>query len=319
MSNRLAIDYFPVPIDDFLSESLLKFTIYIKISDDKFIKIAEAGTSIEKEKIEEYKSKSVKSLYITSDDYKKYLQLNIRLTRTLAMEPEYKIRSTKIIGSINSMLGDLVFKNLLDKETYSEAKDICVKTLQLASDAPTLIDILEAMKETSEKELFHATAVSFISCLIFKSLAWTYSANVHKLVFSSILHDVGKKWLSPELINKSPSVMSSNELKEYKKHVTTGRDLLLDVRLMSIDVIQAVYEHHETFNGTGFPNGLRGQQISPFARVLRIADDFCNLVYPKEGVKELSASEAVAVMISSKAAEYDPSILSAFKDAFKIS
>lgn len=272
--------------------------------------------TIDKERIESYKAKGVKSLYVTDNDYKQYTRLNMQLASSISTDSKYKKVGSKIIGNVNVMLSNLAFKNEIDEAIYNDTKDLCAKTFELISDNFSLISILESLRKTSEAELFHSTAVSFVSSLIARHMSWTYSANIHKLVLGSMLHDIGKRSLPAQLFAKAPIEMSNSELKEYEKHTTIGRDILLDITNMSSDIVQAVYEHHETFNGTGFPNAIKSQQIHPFARAIRIADDFCNYIYPKDNKQARSVDQAFEIMTTVKSVEYDPALLEAFMKAF---
>jgi response regulator RpfG family c-di-GMP phosphodiesterase len=311
-------DFFAIPIDDFLSGSTLKYDLYIKLGESKFIKLANVGTVIDKERLEAYKNKGAVVLYVGLEDYKDYMHLNITLSSATGQRSKYKNVTPKIIGNVSSIFGNLVFKKAIDEKVFNETKGICTQAFRLIEDNDDLVRTLESIKDISDAELLHSTAVSFVASLIARSMKWNYGPNVYKLLFASMLHDVGKKVLPRSIIDKMHVAMTNAEIKEYQKHVNYGRDMILEIKTMHSDVAQAVYEHHETFNGVGFPNEIKGQAIHPLARVIRIADDFCNYMYPKEDGRSRSLPEVLKLMSTVKYVEYDPKILQSFLKNFRI-
>jgi HD-GYP domain-containing protein (c-di-GMP phosphodiesterase class II) len=302
-------DYFPIPIYEFISGPALKYDLYIRLGESNFVKIAGVGTKMDKDRIETYKKKGVESLYLTTEDYKSYLLLNIKNTESMTSQAKDRDTWTRLFGNINSMLNNLAFSKDLDEVTYNKTKAVCVKTYQLISDNSQLIGILDMLCKTSDTEIFHATAVSFVSSLLCGGLSYTYSTNAHKLILAGMFHDIGKKNMGPDILQKSPLAMSNAELKQYQRHTIEGRDILIEVKSIHSDIIEAVYEHHEALNGTGFPNGIKGSRIHPLARVLKVADDFCNYMYPKKGIQIRSLYETLTIMSSVKANEYDADII----------
>jgi response regulator RpfG family c-di-GMP phosphodiesterase len=141
-------------------------------------------------------------------------------------------------------------------------------------------------------------------------MSWFSKGPAFKLFLSAILHDIGKKNFSQEFLLKSPFLMTNTEFAKYKEHSTHGKDILINQCLPS-DVVQAVYDHHENYNGSGFPNGLKKKHINPFARVIRIADDFCHYYYNSNETGR-SANDIIQLMQEQKEFEYDPVFLVLF-------
>ncbi len=178
------------------------------------------------------------------------------------------------------------------------------------------MNILNSINDLSTDETSHATSVAFISSAIAKKLNWHSKGTAYKLYLAAILHDVGKKNLPKDLLDKSVSLMTREEFEKYKAHVNIGKDILIEQRSIPSDVVKAVYEHHEYYNGTGFPNGLKRDFIHPFARVIRIADDFCRYSYPP-GEEPRDLDEVLKIMRELKSLEYDLFFFLAFLKIFK--
>lgn len=87
------------------------------------------------------------------------------------------------------------------------------------------------------------------------------------------MHDIGKSLIPRELLNK-PEKLSEEEFDEVKKHAEYGYYLVRHINGMDKRVAEAVYYHHEREDGSGYPKGLPGEQISLFAKILAVADTF---------------------------------------------
>ncbi|MFZ0305525.1 MAG: HD-GYP domain-containing protein [Terracidiphilus sp.] len=117
----------------------------------------------------------------------------------------------------------------------------------------------------------HQVRVATIACALARKLGWD-RAQVEALRVACLVHDVGKITVSQEILNK-PGQLSAEEFSQIKLHAEAGHALLKDIRF-PWPITEAVLQHHERIDGSGYPRGLRGDQILPMARVLAIADVF---------------------------------------------
>ena len=133
------------------------------------------------------------------------------------------------------------------------------------------------------------------------------------------LHDIGKVGIPDHILNK-PGALTSDELKEMRKHPTLGREVILkaeqrvDVRddatlAMAKDI---VYTHHERWDGTGYPQGLRGSNIPIAGRVMAIVDVYDAAVGRSLYRPAISHEDAVQLITSGKGSHFDPAVVEAF-------
>ncbi|MBI4223811.1 MAG: HD domain-containing protein, partial [Deltaproteobacteria bacterium] len=100
------------------------------------------------------------------------------------------------------------------------------------------------------------------------------------LAQTAILFDVGM------------TTLSGNEIAQIRQHPEAGAKLLEALSGLPGDVSQAVAQHHERFDGSGYPKGLKEDHIHLFARIIGLADTFCNLIHVTPGQRRLSLYEA---------------------------
>lgn len=129
----------------------------------------------------------------------------------------------------------------------------------------------------------HSVTVSLASALLGKWLNYD-TAMINELAMAGLMHDIGKCNIPDSILNK-PESLNDEEYKVMKTHATLGYVLLMNGKGFSGDVLKGVYEHHERYDGSGYPNGLKGLDIHPFARAIAVADVYSaatsNRVYRK--------------------------------------
>ena len=125
------------------------------------------------------------------------------------------------------------------------------------------------------------------------------------------LHDVGKCAVAPEILDK-PAGLEEEEVAEIQRHVEYGYHMLMRMGNISPVVREAVYEHHENMDGTGYPRGLEGEEISLYARIIHIADVYDALTSRRCYKDAMCSAEAVAYLQSEADKMFDGAILQIF-------
>ena len=130
-----------------------------------------------------------------------------------------------------------------------------------------------------------------------------------------LLHDIGKREIDLSVINKK-GALTPDEWAEIKRHPTTGRACLQNVSCVPDLSRLVVYQHHENFDGTGYPQGLKGDDICNLARVVTIADVFDALTTERSYHRAISPKEAMNTMFGMQPGKFDPAIFRSFNKNF---
>lgn len=170
------------------------------------------------------------------------------------------------------------FKTILHDLSVGKA-DSLNKTVQIVNsvysrknDHSEIVDCITRIRKVDEYTYYHCINVSLLSMMIGK---WMKLApdDIYMLVQAGLLHDIGKSMISPEIINK-PGKLSKEELAAMKNHPEYGYHMIKNLKGIDARVSDAVFHHHEREDGSGYPNGLQGSQISQFAKIIAIADTY---------------------------------------------
>lgn len=131
------------------------------------------------------------------------------------------------------------------------------------------------------------------------------------LVSGAFLHDVGKIGI-PDSILLKPGRLSGNEFELMKSHVLLGLDIVGENPWMA-GAAAVIRHHHERFDGTGYPDGLRGEAIPCNARIFSVVDVFDALTSARPYKTALPLAEALAILERDAGRHFDPAVVAAFK------
>ncbi|HUU28161.1 MAG TPA: HD-GYP domain-containing protein [archaeon] len=134
--------------------------------------------------------------------------------------------------------------------------------------------------------------------------------HIEMLGLGAMLHDVGKSQIDSQLINK-PGKLTDEEFKRMKDHVAQGVDILKKHHNLPEQALEPVAQHHEKITGTGYPNGLKGDQIGLFGRISSIADIYDALTTERSYKRALTPFEALS-FLNKTSADYDRQCLTQF-------
>jgi len=141
---------------------------------------------------------------------------------------------------------------------------------EFREDLSSVMDTMAfAMEAYDQKTASHQVRVAAIACAIAREMGWD-EEQVEELQVASLLHDVGKMTVSQEILNKAGR-LNEEESAQVKLHPEAGYAILKDLPFPTA-IAEAVLQHHERLDGSGYPRGLKGNEILPMARVLAIAD-----------------------------------------------
>ncbi len=171
-------------------------------------------------------------------------------------------------------------------------------------------NLLQEIQNKDAYTLIHSESVKSLVEKVAKRLG--YSGNRYRsLVSAGCYHDIGKIYIPVEVLNK-PSQLNFEEYETMKQHVTMGKDLL--VQFFGEEMYAMSTQHHERLDGSGYPLGLKGDEISVEGRILAICDSYDAMrserVYKKAKTKE----EAIIELRNLKDTKYDAKLVEIFID-----
>ncbi|MBM4341245.1 MAG: CHASE2 domain-containing protein [Deltaproteobacteria bacterium] len=142
---------------------------------------------------------------------------------------------------------------------------------------------------------------------------------IHLLCKSAPLHDIGKVGVSDRILLK-PGKLTEHEFDEMKKHTAYGRDAILtaEKKLGNTSFLRfardIAYTHHERWDGCGYPEGLKGDQIPISGRLMALADAYDAITSERVYKAQLPHEQAVQIIAEARGSQFDPDVVDAFLD-----
>ena len=173
--------------------------------------------------------------------------------------------------------------------------------------------IMQTLSEKNEREKRHSGEVAKWAKEIGVSMGLSVQ-KVKEIELAGLLHDIGKIAIKEDILNK-PGKLTEEEYDEIKRHPESGYHILKSVDEYS-SLAQCVLEHHERFDGKGYPKGIKGSQISLIARIIAVADAFEAMIAQRPYRKSLTEEMAIEEIKKNANTQFDPEIVTAFLKIF---
>ena len=157
----------------------------------------------------------------------------------------------------------------------------------------------------------HSVDVCILSVLVATAMDYPES-RLNELAVGALMHDVGKLQVGQNLLIK-PDKLTDEEMVQMRRHPWLGFEILRAQRgQLSISSIHVALQHHEKYDGTGYPRGLAGTDIHEFSRIVSMVDVYDAVTSDRPYRKALLPHEAYELMLVSGSQHFDPEILPIF-------
>lgn len=221
-----------------------------------------------------------------------------------------------MIGAANLLLGE----KFSDEQTgylYTLATDasIFVRNRLLFEELErSYIEMIQALAQAVEARdpytYGHVDRVMHFSILISKQLGANPN-QIDLIKTSAILHDLGKIG-TPDNILLKPGALTNEERAIMNEHVTKSADILRNISSLNPKVLSIVKHHHEKYDGTGYPDGLKGDDIPIEAQIIAIADTYDAMTSDRPYRKGFSDEKAISILKEVSGTQFNPKIVEVF-------
>ncbi|MDQ7030637.1 MAG: HD domain-containing protein [Ardenticatenia bacterium] len=241
----------------------------------------------------------VRALRISREGFERMLAASSQVALDLIREISRRLRDTD-----RQMITTLLQKN----RELRQAKEL----LRKSYDA-TLVALSKALDLRDRETEGHSVRVATLAVEIGTALGLDQGQLEH-LWRGGLLHDIGKIGV-PDTILQKPAPLSPQEWEIMKQHPVWGARILKSVDFL-VEAIPVVRYHHEAWDGSGYPEGLRRQEIPLLARIFMVADTYDAVTSDRPYRSRRSPEEALAVIREERGRRFDPEIVNVFEALF---
>lgn len=267
--------YCKLSIEDFVAQKEIDYPIYIKLGNKHYVKISHKGGKIPEDRIEIYKSKGIKHLYIRQEDFYKLIGFTMLVSKAVAVSGQVdKLKKQRFLAYTGELVVQQAFVAGVDKKAFDNAKDFLLTSVNILSEDLETFTLLDSLSGHADWLYSHSLGVSVMSLIIARQMGFQSPQTLFKLSFVGLFHDIGKKEISREILEKSRTQLNSEEIRLLETHSTRSRDILAALKTAPSDVIQIAYEHHEDQVGQGYPRRPPADKLHPLSPLVQMADIF---------------------------------------------
>jgi len=260
-----------------------------------------AGVPFQKKYIKRLKHLGISSAYIIDERFKLFQDL---------------IKVEDIISDATRLESIQVTKECMDNIVRGQNIDDrkVMKTINhiiddLLSQKEILVNLSD-IRTFDDYTFAHSSNVAVLSIMVGLRLGLN-QLELRNLGIGALLHDVGKTHIPIEVLNK-PGKLDEEEFNLIQNHSTYGFEIIRETKDLNLLAAHVAYQHHERYNGTGYPRKLQGEEISLFARIVAIADVYDALVADRPYRKRMLPHEAFEFLMAYSYTHFDHDLIKIF-------
>jgi energy-coupling factor transport system substrate-specific component len=212
-----------------------------------------------------------------------------------------------IVGMLAvSWLTWFIVRTQIQRTLNFQKKELEFAKNQLKMGNETILAIAKTVDAKDENTSQHSQRVSDYSVLIARELGFSED-ECENLRKAALLHDIGKIGIPDRVLNK-PDKLDETEYAIMKSHVTRGAEILKDFTLVE-HCIEGTLYHHERYDGSGYPQGLKGEEIPLYGRIIGVADAFDAMTANRVYRKQLDFGIVLEELKEGRGTHFDPGMI----------
>lgn len=242
-------------------------------------------------------------------------QPNGRITVTVGIShyPDSERDLELLLKSAKEALSKGKILNRNSVEVYKDIEEIIIHENKSFID--TAKSLIVKINDKDKFSYTHIQRVVMFARILAKELKLS-KEETEILKYAAFIHDIGKFNIKKEILSKKTS-LSEEEWEEMRKHPLYSVELMKATD-MKKDIEPIILHHHERFDGTGYPDKLKGEEIPYLARVLTVIDSFDAMTSHRPYNRIMTYTEAIRELRENSGSQFDPKIVEAFIKSFNI-
>ena len=289
----------PIKLVDIEADSVMEFDTYIFLpANNKHIKYSAAGKSMESKKVEKLKTHNMSSIFVDKEDMPKFYEYTAKALRKLGnnsniSETERNERlKTAVRDVVTGLFSDTTKGTEGGRKIVEDCQNIVKNYISSGQQGDLYKKVLATAGDTSGAYSHFANVSTYASMFAIGLGMKT----VEEIALAGLLHDVGLAMVPSEIQSKTEEEMTKEEKLIYEQHVEQSIAIIQSRKLVVPELVyKIILQHHETYNGSGYPKKLVGNRILPEAQVLAFADRFDEMTGMVPGRPRKKPAEALIV------------------------
>jgi len=221
----------------------------------------------------------------------------------------------KIVEKINKFAQNEEYKRHLKHMITQKTSELnSMIHFQKYNYDKTLLSMVQMIEDRDTYTAGHSERVAHYSKIIAQEMGLP-KEDCHKVYQAGILHDIGKI-ATPDVVLLNPKKLNELEYKLIQEHVEVGYKLLINIPMFE-DLADIVHSHHERYDGSGYPRGLKDSEVPTLSKVMAVADTFDAMTTNRIYKGRKSILEAIEELVRFEGTQFNPAVVKAAKKVLK--
>ena len=287
--NEASSDYIPIQSLDIEGERAITFDLFLNLPlNNKVILYRKKGGAVENQRLARLVGDNLQTFWIRKGDYQEFVKYVAQRLRSLVEHPNPFMARKMMVSSAKAILGstfhaqDSAMAQAL-MGNLNEITSVLIESV-LENVSPVRKKAFKRLIEMAESGSdFHKHPVNVTSLAVLITYGIGYSTDkiLSEVAMGALLHDIGLAKVPAKIAAAAHDVLllPVDERAQLYKHGDHGLEILQERGVQISEIMKAIIsQHHEQFNGNGYPLGLRGFVVNEFAQIVRVADDLDQLL-----------------------------------------
>ncbi len=273
-----------------------------------------ANTPISEKDMEVLQQWKIKNVFSKTTDFSTENNDNINSTIQNSKNNVVSVKSEKIKETYNELVSELhkIFEKLKQRQVIQDkpVSKIIEKLTESAEKDPCLfVELILNSDIENYKMAKAAINTAILSYIIAKHLE-LFESEIEDIVTAAILHDIGMLRVNDDIIQKNKA-LTDMEMQTVEAHTNYGFKCAVSELMYTEAVGKIIMQHHEHWDGTGYPGKLTAKQITLGARILAVADSFVAMTSPKAYRDAMLGYDAMKNLLNDNGEHFDPEVIKA--------
>jgi putative nucleotidyltransferase with HDIG domain len=273
--------YRPIDVTELVVNQVLHFDCYIRLGKNHYVRVFEAQKPLDMDRLSSFLKKGSEKIYVRNESVARCISYCQFLEKSLVNSPEVSdsIKAAQFANEGEDLWSDIHEEGatVID-EFKTEMADGYVQNVFNFMAKLDLQDQKKLTEFLSQASAFeHSVTTTMLSALIAIELKMTSSASARAIGMVAFFHDIGR---DPKTVDDSLD----------RDHPTKGATVLEQIKGIDSVIVQGVRQHHERKDGSGYPNKVEPESISPIAEIVGVAEEYSRLLIETQDVAKAKAA-----------------------------
>ena len=304
----------PISLETF-RKSMLDCDIYVRQGSDKAMTLyRKKSQALDSEDLDRLSKRGINELYVSRGDQETHRRSMAREICQDATRPPSE--RYNILREISKASFDAAYHSGDVDQVVDVVNDLGAQLADVLNDKDIVLSELFSLMDHDDDTYSHSVNVATYAMLLAKYLGINDDTRLCSIMIGGLFHDLGKRHIDLGVLNK-PGKLDAAERRHIEQHPALGFKDLLPRGELTWGQLMMVYQHHERYDGTGYPVGLPGSEIHGLARIAAVADVFHALTSVRPYRTPMTTDVACGFLASQAGKMFDPEMTRCWNSKMK--